>query len=199
MSLLQLAREASGDLHRQIEKTPLATALAASTVDRETYARLMAAMAVVHEAVEGNLHAEGLAFERRENVALGDCQALGGAAEEDFEALATWKEALSLAGSDWAWVGALYVLEGSKMGSRMLLGTIAKALGVPAEPGRGVDYHLAAVADRGQSWTRFKTFLESSEPDADDRAAYAEGVRRTFQMMVELYGELSASPAAAVV
>ena len=55
MSLLNLARAASGSLHREIEETPLALAMAGGTVDRETYVALMRAMRQIHEAVEGEL------------------------------------------------------------------------------------------------------------------------------------------------
>jgi heme oxygenase len=204
VSLLQLAREASGDLHRQIEKTDLAASMAQGRVDRATYARLMGAMVQIHDTVENRLQEAPLAaingpsFHRYEN-ALADYKVLSSiTTEENFEALADWKTAFDFhpSSSPWLWVGALYVLEGSRMGSRMLLGQIASALGVPVEPGRGVDYHLFAVADKGQSWATYKAFLEKAQLEDDDREAFAAGVRLTFQMMLDLYRELSSESVA---
>jgi heme oxygenase len=199
MSLLQIARDASEDLHRQIEQTALAAALAKGTVERTVYARLMLAMASVHRVVESQLEVSPFAILKgpsfhREQTARNDAHRIAADLEDEtFAEVLLWRSALENhePTSPWGWVGALYVLEGSKMGSRMLIAPIAKALGVPAEAGCGLDYHLAALADRGQSWTSFKGFLESANANELDKLAFADGVRLTFKMMCNLYSELS--------
>jgi heme oxygenase len=196
MSLLQTAREASGDLHGRIERTRLAGDLVAGRVSREDYSRLLVGLIHIHEAVEGRLHRPTLAALehpnlRRLHIAQADHESLGGENEAAPEAIAPWEEALDLMNNDWAWVGALYVLEGSRMGSRMLLKPIAAALGVEVAPGNGVDYHLSALGNAGQSWSIFKTFLESANPYAASRSAFADGVRQTFQMMHDMYVEIA--------
>jgi heme oxygenase len=201
MSLLQTAREASGSIHGQIERTPLAASLVGGNVDRETYARLMAGLVRIHEAVEERFDAPLLKpldqpSLRRLEAARSDRNFLATAQEDsvDLRVVDEWEQSLEThsSESDWVWVGALYVLEGSRMGSRMLLLPIATALGVNTQPGRGVDYHLAAVGDGGVSWRSYKAFLESAAPSDIEREAFADGVRKTFQMMHDLYEELSA-------
>jgi heme oxygenase len=206
MDLLTTARAASGCLHAAIEKTAFATSLAGGTVRRADYVRYLSALAVVHETVEAHLEEEPLHAlpsegAKRAGVARADRQALGGSEDDEaFESVERWKAALEFhkSGSGWVWAGALYVLEGSRMGSRMLIQPISMGLNVPAQPGCGIDYHLAAVADRGASWQAFKGFLTAATPSDADREAFAEGVRMTFQMMNDLYAELS-SPALALV
>lgn len=197
MSLLQTAREASGSIHAKIEQTPLANDLVNGRVERPTYCTLLHALAQVHDRVEGRFHRKMFApvmspTLRRLHLLRGDIAALGEACVEvDFFAIDIWENELEGTASDWAWLGALYVLEGSRMGSRMLLRPIASALGVPTQPGQGVDYHLAAIGTAGQSWGILKAFLETAMPAELDRAAFAQGVRSTFQMLHDVYVDVA--------
>jgi heme oxygenase len=135
----------------------------------------------------------------RRKLLIADRAALAAPAEPfESEPLAAWQEALQEeeAVSPWVWAGALYVLEGSRMGSRMLAKTVAAALQLPLRPGLGLDYHLAGLSDGGQTWQEFKAFLENAPVTASESDSFARGVERTFQVMFDVYEELSGATAA---
>ncbi|QVL33762.1 biliverdin-producing heme oxygenase [Telmatocola sphagniphila] len=204
MSLLHRARTASGDLHRRIENTPLAQQLARGTVERDTYLRLLEVLLPIHTAVEAQLAHPPLNVLTnpnlpRRSLLIADRAALAAPAEPfESEHLSAWQEALQEeeAVSPWVWAGALYVLEGSRMGSRMLAKTVAAALQLPLQPGLGLDYHLAGLSDGGQTWQEFKAFLENAPVTASESDSFARGVGRTFQVMFDVYEELSGATAA---
>lgn len=74
------------------------------------------------------------------------------------------------------------------MGSRMLVGPVARALGVPVAPGGGVDYHLDGLSDPGGRWKRVREAVASADRTADDRAAIVWGAVATFAVMAAVHG-----------
>lgn len=171
-SLSRDIRAALADAHAAIERVPLARALIAGTVTREQYARLLGQLLACHETLEGELarHAELAPVfppgSGRVGVILGDLEALRLAvvppdapARQLCDTFRSWSHSqpMSLA-------GALYVFEGSRMGSMMLAKSIAAALGVPCELGRGVDYHLQDAAERPRLWAEFKAAFDRLAP-----------------------------------
>jgi heme oxygenase len=154
-------------------------------VDRDAYIALMAEMGRLHSAFEDKManlpqYAElyNPAAMARADVIAGDLVSLGdyGAAASDpadsiaNELFDSWTD------TPWKFIGALYVLEGSRMGSMALVRPVARALGVDVRPGVGVDYHLDGMATRPMVWAQFKARLAGfpfTEAQQNDIAAAA--------------------------
>jgi heme oxygenase len=155
---------------------------------------------LLHEALEDELaaHAETRDFftpdMARTDALRGDLAALG-ADEVDIplgetlqlaELIRAWA-----AEAPWKLFGALYVFEGSRMGSMFLVRPVARALGVPVEPGQGIDYHLDGIERRPQTWAAFKTRLNQlplTDRQWDEVVAAAS---QTMDGLHELYAALS--------
>ncbi|QJW97808.1 biliverdin-producing heme oxygenase [Frigoriglobus tundricola] len=94
-----------------------------------------------------------------------------------------------------AWLGVLYVFEGSRMGSMALLRPVARALGTHPRPGHGVDYHLDGVADRVPRWQRFKATVNALPLTPEQHQSVVWGATATFRMLHEVYAGLIPAPA----
>lgn len=198
-------RQALAPAHAQVELTPFAQALAGARVGRPEYVAGLRQMAYLHEALEAALAAAaprhaGVAalydpakMDRSASIAR-DLAALGeesvdapaAPAARVAEAVAGWAAA-----KPWALLGALYVVEGSRMGSMVLARSVGKALGRdPRQPGTGLDYHADGLATRPQDWRQFRQALADlplTESEAEDVCAAAAV---TMDGMVELYAAL---------
>ncbi|MGL4464903.1 MAG: biliverdin-producing heme oxygenase [Planctomycetia bacterium] len=164
-------RAALRERHDAIEKTPFARALIGGSLSADDYRRALNELHVLHSRLEGRLTAavELAGIYRPEQMARTS------ALERDLAALGTAPGPATLPATtqlvdridDWAekmpaaLLGALYVVEGSRMGSRFLYKPLAAALGVPPEPGKGVDYHLQGMDEQPASWNRFRADLET--------------------------------------
>ena len=103
-----------------------------------------------------------------------DLVALGAEPEAaDHPATDDWLAAVGGHPEPAAWLGVIYLFEGSRMGSMALLRPVARALGVPPAPGCGVDYHLDGAAGLMPRWQRFKAALDALPltPGQQDAAA----------------------------
>jgi heme oxygenase len=92
-----------------------------------------------------------------------------------------------------ALIGALYVLEGSRMGSMILAGSLSRGLRVPAQPGMGLDYHVDGIADRPRTWRAFREALDGLELTPEDRQVVISSAVETMAILCDLYAELPAS------
>jgi heme oxygenase len=199
MDVLLRLREATAEIHRALEALPFATALVEGTVSRPAYAAALGQLWHVHHALEAELagHLLGAVLFRpamaRCPALERDLAALGGAipAVPDWAArqLADRIRALGSA-SGWYLVGGLYVSEGSRMGSLYLLKPLARALAVPVAPGRGLDYHLDAAADRPAAWQEFRAALRSLALEPHDRDRLVEGAVATMKGLYDVYAAL---------
>jgi heme oxygenase len=195
MDLADELKAAVAPAHATIEALPLSRALADATVTRAGYIALLGQLWHVHDAVEAELDRHALPLYRREmarrETLARDRAALGADGPVGPPTAAT--EALAARIRSWsadepaALLGALYVLEGSKMGSMVLARTVARALGVPPGPGRGLDYHLTGIADRPQAWRQFRGEINALELTAAERAAVLRGATATMAGLVGLY------------
>lgn len=89
-------------------------------------------------------------------------------------------------------LGALYVLEGSALGARLLLRD-ATALGYRA--GHGASFLEAhARADGGQRWPRFLAMLDTPE-HSPHHAAACTAAQRTFQLAERCFRRALGTPA----
>ncbi|MBL8800191.1 MAG: biliverdin-producing heme oxygenase [Planctomycetia bacterium] len=201
MDLPLRLREATAELHGRIERLPAAEAMAAGRITRADYLALLGQLTLLHATLERELelhdalrvlYQSGMA---RLPVLHTDLAVLGGA-----PAARPWPATLALvrelqewsAQRPWALLGSLYILEGSRMGSMVLVKPLSAALGVPPRPGQGLDYHLQGMADRPRAWQQFKAVL-AALPLTDDQAEQVLAAAvRTMSGLHALYAALTA-------
>jgi heme oxygenase (biliverdin-producing, ferredoxin) len=173
-------------IHAQIDRSPMAAALVSGQIDRDAYGLLLGAMYDLHTAFEEALEEahelpvmyQDPAYRRaddiqRDLIALGfsEIEPTPEAVMDMIEQIREWP-----AQSPWKLLGALYVFEGSRMGSMVMAKSLARAFGLAPAPGVGLDYHLAGAATRPQTWMGFRASinaLQLNEADADEVLAGA--------------------------
>ncbi|WP_439627320.1 biliverdin-producing heme oxygenase [Gemmata sp.] len=210
MTLPDRIRQAIATDHTAIEDTPFARAMTMGAIDRDAYADGLRELYHLHAAVEAAL---GIAAaECREVAALfhpghmtrstliaADLVALGSLpAVEPGAAVAAFAGELAGWAADrpWALLGPLYVLEGSRMGSMVLVRSLAPALRVDRRPGAGLDYHLDGIPTRPQEWQRFRAALAAAPLTDEQQADALAAAVATMRTLVALYAGLPAGAAA---
>ena len=123
--------------------------------DRAAYSNYLRVITAFRSGVEGQLarrlvNAPVSVLELSGDL-IADCQ--------DLQVCAPPTSPFELGDRDEDVIGALYVLEGSALGARVLIGQ-AEALGFDAKFGAR---HLAKQADARDRWVEFQTFLETTE------------------------------------
>lgn len=73
------------------------------------------------------------------------------------------------------------------MGSRVLVGPLARGLGVPPGAGVGLDYHRDGLADPGGRWGRVRAALAALDEGGAARAHLVAGAVATFELMFALH------------
>jgi heme oxygenase len=165
--------------HASIETVPCLARLMAPDLTRAVYKRILVSMLAFHAAVEPII-AEALEplpealmlLDGHQQRALRDDVAFLGAVPErlrpDVPVLPTLTSAL----------GALYVVEGSNLGGRVIARRVAASLGVA--PGEGGSFYGGLSAEMARArWTRLVQILEDQRVEIE-LDALAEGARRTF-------------------
>lgn len=200
MSLTQRIRQALKDLHERIENTPLAVRMQSGLLSCSEYVRLLKQLELLHCGLEEELqrHAERYGVFRpdhaRAPVIRADLAALNASA--DGICKPATRRLLGLF-ADWsqrvpeALLGAFYVFEGSRMGSKMLLHPLAAGLGLPVEPGQGLDYHLAGLADCPRRWTQLKAQYDQLPLSAAQQERVIAAAVATMEALLDLYTDLS--------
>ncbi len=189
-------------LHRQIESTPYAQAIFTGSISPEDYARSLVQFLAIHESLEEQLagHSELTIYDAetmsRSATLRRDIAWWGGLVDECPMPATT-----NLIGSFEEWsavspialIGALYVFEGSRMGSMILAGSLSRGLRVPAQPGKGLDYHVDGIADRPKNWRAFRESLNALELSPEDREILVASAVTTMSLLCDLYADLPSS------
>lgn len=184
-------------IHAQIDSSPMAAALVSGQIDREAYGLLLGAMFDLHSAFEEALDAARVlpemykapSFFRADDIQR-DLIALGiGEIEPTPETVADMIEAIREwpAVSPWKLLGALYVFEGSRMGSLFMAKSLARAFDLTPAPGAGLDYHLAGAATRPQTWMGFRQSINALQLNEADAADVLAGAVETMTALNEVY------------
>ncbi|HEY1065781.1 MAG TPA: biliverdin-producing heme oxygenase [Pirellulales bacterium] len=193
-------RAALSASHDVIERLPLAVSLTDGTITRPAYIGLIAQLWRLHETLEAQLDRRqtlGVFDERQRRAPTlrADLAALGA----DVLRLAApsavtveLQRAFEKWGTDdpWRLAGALYVFEGSRMGSMFIGPPVAQALGLQNQPGSGVDYHLEGVETRPLDWREFKSRLAKAANDPTVQESVIVGAVETMDGLLALYTEL---------
>lgn len=86
-------------------------------------------------------------------------------------------------------IGAMYVLEGARLGGRLLARRVEAELGLTA--GRGAAYLNGDGADTGRRWRRFLIELEERLVSPEDLERALLGARATFSLVIRRYERLA--------
>lgn len=200
MDLLHELRAATDEYHRRIERLPVSVAMIEGRISRSVYVGLLGELLGVHRQLEaalerhqgpGSLYRSDMA---RAPLLIGDRAALGSEEPEVGGVVATELREYLEDCADEAPIrltGALYILEGSRMGSMFLVKPLARALGVPEVPGSGLDYHLLGLPQRPRAWQEFKAgLLGLVLPPAEAREV-VHAATVTMRGLHDLYAALS--------
>jgi heme oxygenase len=184
-------------IHAQIDRSPMATALVSGQIDREAYGLLLGTMFDLHSAFEVALDEatelpamyKAPSFYRADDIQR-DLNVLGFAeidpmAESAANLIESIREWPAL--SPWKLFGALYVFEGSRMGSLVMAKSLARAFGLTPAPGQGLDYHVAGAATRPQMWVGFRQSINALELNEADAADVLAGAVETMTAMNDIY------------
>lgn len=197
MTVADRIRAAITPAHIAVEQTAFAQGMTEGTLGRDGYCDGLRQLLALHEALESALavapcvetvyHPARMA---RAALAARDLAALGHPADA-ADPIAPAIIAVAARFADWtarpaALIGALYVLEGSKMGSMILAKSLSRCLQVGrGEP--GLDYHMEGVAGRGAEWKAFRQAvadLPLTQAEQDDAV---EGATATMDALVATY------------
>jgi heme oxygenase len=202
MTVADQIRQAISPAHVAVEQTPFAQGMANGTISRAAYIEGLAQLAALHDGLEqalaNALTTESVAALYSETMARGpvlrrDITNLGGTEataihdviqnlQSEFQAWATTKPH--------ALLGALYVMEGSRMGSMVLARSLTKALRVEPRPGTGLDYHIEGIATRPMDWKKFRETLAQMPWSEIETAEIVHAATITMDALVELYASV---------
>lgn len=208
MDIANRLRAAMSSTHAAIEQLPVSQSLVTGTISRDDYRALLQQLLLIHEALEDHLVSAAITADfftpamARAEVIRGDLVALGadevsppaGESLHLIEQIHTWA-----ASSPAKLLGALYVLEGSRMGSMFLCKPLAQALRVPVQTGYGLDYHLEGLPTRPQAWGQFKARLAQLPLAAEQWDDVVAGAEATMNGLYELYSAISEISACSMV
>lgn len=196
MELFEQLRAETRPAHDAIEQLPAARAMIDGTIARDDYTDLLARLYWVHEVFEDEVcrHPELAAVwpgEATRAAAIAhDLKALGAQQRPTPpETIVAWADRIRRRAetNPAVWGGVGYVLEGSRMGSRLLLAPLSLALGVAIEAGTGLDYHREGCDDPGGRWRRVRTAITTLDRTSADREALVSGAVATFEMMTAIH------------
>lgn len=191
MSLADLLKTHTAEMHRFAETRPLQKSLASGRVDAGTLCVYLAQLGCLHEALERASAAPELAdFQRltckhSRHIEV-DLRALGGTGEVLDESRAQADRLLESSASDpWFALGALYVLEGSMNGNRFIVRALAQSLGVaPGVPGLSYwDPYGPAQRDR---WLGFRAALDALQLHEAQRQRVVSGAEFMFEAVARI-------------
>ncbi|MGF1583009.1 MAG: biliverdin-producing heme oxygenase [Gemmataceae bacterium] len=207
MELSKLIRKKIQSVHHAIETLPVSKAMIEGTIQREKYVSLLQQLGPVHQTIEeGTFQNEGIfppcEFGRARSQCIeADLEYFGIIGRDpllpesqDFvDQVQRWSEE-----RPWALFGALYIVEGSRMGSMILVRHLSRSFAVTASPGHGLDYHLDGIDTLHHRWGQFKATLDSWELTEDQRVDVIEGAAQTMQGLFAIYQSVGESREAQV-
>jgi heme oxygenase len=198
MEILSILRGATGAIHARIEELPLCKAILAGEIDGSTYSALLGSLHPLHEAYETEMAASGLqwpATPSRADALRRDLDILDGDTGDTPTVVFEWLDTIRQLEHPAAWAGVGYVMEGSRMGSRVLVKSISQALGLEQRLGKGLDYHLDAGSDPNATWKQVMGCLAAADTDAAARTAIVNAAVATFEAIYALHESACLVPA----
>ncbi len=199
MSLPETIRAELSSTHIAIEQTPFAQALVGGELRRPAYGVALSELLPMHLALESALIANADAVPMynaaemdRSGAIERDLLVLGYTGAPGLDATRSLIECFQhWAGvTPWKLIGALYVFEGSRMGSMAIARPLAKGLSLEARAGNGLDYHLDGAATRPMMWGRFKAELAALPLSDEHKADVVAAAIQTMRGLHAIYAGL---------
>jgi heme oxygenase len=199
MDLPQRLREAIAQDHTAIEELPLSKAILEARIDKRAYCELLSQLWYVHADLERLLtpagELTGLVEKSmyRTHTLSHDLAALEMEVSAIQPATAQLLQEMreAAAESPWSLLGCVYVLEGSRMGSMVLVKPLSTALGIELRPGSGLDYHLEGIENRPRTWAKFKGQMQALELTPEETAHAIAGARILMEGLYAIYASFS--------
>ena len=196
MSFFERLRTVLGAVHPRLEDLPLSQRMLDGEITRSEYIALLTQLLTLHDRLEREIERHGDTLTcyhprmARAPVLRRDLRRLGARRAPPLEAgtrvLVEWFADWSRE-TPWRLAGALYIFEGSRLGSAVLVHPLGHALGTGTGPGQGIDYHLAATRDRLKEWLDFKARLQRRVHSRDREDAVLHGALATIEGLYEIY------------
>lgn len=213
-SLAADLRERTREAHHRAEHHPLQQRIVRGEVDSRSYAIFTAALRRVHERLERELDLAATLDSRIAAVfadhhrRLGhfdsDLSQLGHAVEPLPEAVAAAAEVPAwLCGAACprrgsvpavAWLGVLYVLEGSSNGGQVIARVLRRAWNWPEDSLRSLDPHGGQTRIR---WAEFRERLDGQRFDEREQEAIVAAASGTFDGISAVMDAVEATPPSA--
>lgn len=209
MSWLQELRSTVRDVHERLEELPFVAALAQGRISAREYLSLLVRLHKLHRVLERELarhpsladvYAPSMNRTAAVSRDIGYLSSVHSITPDSAmqERVVPWHPTDELAErfetwsrlAPWKLLGALYVLEGSRMGSMVLAGPLADSLGEPRLSGHGIDYHLDRWEERRGEWQSFLENLETHPLDAAQQTEVIDAARETFDGFYAIYAGL---------
>lgn len=185
-SFFKELREKTALYHTKLEETELSKAILKDDLSKEEYIDYLKAMYAFEkpfEAVYFPLLADYFSdIDKRKRAELieKDIQVLGGSvADLELETFNTSDITLPEA------IGAMYVMQGSSLGGRVILKHVNKHLGLEAE--NGASYFHGFGAETGRFWTTFLDEMWTLTAENPDQDKIIGGAVETFRVLYERF------------
>jgi len=189
-------RAAIRDTHTAIEQLPFSVAMLEGGLTRDEYIRAAAQLHHVHRELENRLKRHpALApvvelCEPRADVLRSDLAILGCRRIPEpsictqclLHGFGEWSDQ-----GGWPLLGAVYVLEGSRLGSTFLARTLPRILKVDAGRGNGLDYHMGDPATVGRNWQQIRGAIDKLPVPPEFEAGVVEAGAVAMTAMYDLY------------
>jgi heme oxygenase len=182
-----LLRQRIQDLHAAVEATAIAQAMIAETVSVRGYVTLLRRLRPIHAAFDAQLPALPLDLPRAALRRTPDLDADLRFWDPACEPLALGLDPVFAALPPTGLIGALYVFEGSRLGSQVLLRHLGAAFAGIVDDISGLRYHRG---DGAIPWSRCKQAIDDCPLDASQEEAVVAGALTTMGWLVDLYGTI---------
>ena len=190
-SLAARLKESTTDLHHTAEHHPLQQTIVRGTISRGEYAEFARAMRGVHEVMERELETLALSDVRVRPIFLPRHRRLD-MFDRDIALLAhdPIGHTRCVTASPIAWLGVLYVVEGSSNGGQVIARVLRKAWSLNDDTLKSLDPHDKCTREY---WGEFRTTLDAQRFSATEQDAIVSGAAATFRGITELMDSLVAT------
>lgn len=198
-SFMESIKHAIQDSHDAIEKTAFAEGIMNASISLEAYSFYLRQMLAIHEVLDAYLERRPLqdwvpATAKRTAAIQEDIDFLNPtgfnaavlpATQQIVEAI---KE--SFASEPLSLLGHVYILEGSRMGSRVIVKPLQKQLGIPS---KALRYHLDNFDTQPRVLKEFRSRLDHDIQSPHEQEAIRRAATQFMEQLLTLYGDLPKS------
>lgn len=203
MTLMEEVRNLIAVDHDRIEKTNFSIAMMASTISSREYAFGLGQLWHVHHALEQSIDlcpelSEYFSDEMRRTATIArDLKSFGTDIGKQT-VLPSTNAAIAMicswaVSTPYALLGALYVMEGSRMGSLVIARPLAKSLGLQAGSLNGIEYHLEGASTTPARVRSLKESLNTKIASALHQQQLRDGAVRLMSLLLDIYQAIPVS------